>query len=245
MSGHVDFFPNGGKIQPNCPATDGKLLNAIFTFATSFQINNYGDGTVCNHMAAVAYFTDSIENEECKYVGYPCNSLTDFNNGNCLTCSSKGCNRMGYQATLGNDNGLIYLATQNGIKSPFCQHQISINLISNTLTGQNQARGTFKISLTGEKGTSPFIELDNADVTFKPGSIENRLIASAKYVGENISQVSVSYTKTTNIISSFLYQDQWSFRQIDLFYADNQKNLRFCPSTSYIQSGSSVVFNKC
>ncbi len=220
-------------------------MNAVFTFATSFQINNYGDGTVCNHMAAVAYFTDSIENTDCKYVGTPCNSLTDYNNGNCLSCGYRGCNRMGYGSTINNDNGLIYLTTQNGQKSPYCQHQLSVNLISNTLAGQNQARGLFKMTLTGEKGTSPQIELDNNDVTFKAGSIENRLVASTKYVGENINQVTVSYTKTSNLISSFLYQDQWSFRQIELFHADNQKTSRFCPSVNYIQSGSSVAFIKC
>ena len=239
------MFFSGGKIQPNCPTTDGKLLNAIFTFASSFQINNYGDGTVCNHMAALSYFTDSIESTDCKYIGTPCNSLTDYNNGNCLSCGYRGCNRMGYGSTINYDNGLIYLATQNGQKSPFCQHQLSVTLTSNTLAGQNQARGSFKMSLTGETGTSSQIELDNADVTFKPGSIENRLVALTKYVGENISKVTVSYTKTSNILTSLLYQDQWSFRQIEIFYADSQKNLRFCPTANYIQSGSSVAFNRC
>ena len=245
MSGHVDFFPNGGKNQPNCPTTDGKLLSAIFTFATSFTINNYGDGTVCSHMAAVSYFTDSIENSECKFTGFPCNNLDDFNSGKCITCGPKGCNHMGYLASIDNDNGLLYFNTQNGQKSPFCQHQLLVNLYSNSLTGQNQARGLFKISLTGEKGTSPAIELDNSDVTFKPSSIESRLVASTKYVGENLSQVTVSYTKTSNLLSSFLYQDQWSFRAIEVFYGDSQKLFRFCPTTSFIQSGFSAFFNKC
>jgi hypothetical protein len=152
---------------------------------------------------------------------------------------------MGFYASSRSDNGSLYLNTQDAKTFPYCQHHFAVNLISNTLAGQNQARGLFKITLIGDRTTSLPLELDNSDVTFKAGSVEKRLIASTKYVGENVNQVTVSYTKTSNLISSLLYQDQWSFRQIELLYGDNQKTSRFCPSSNYIQSGSSVIFNKC
>ena len=94
--------------------------------------------------------------------------------------------------------------TQSPRAFPYCQHHFLVNLISSTLSGQNQARGTFKITLNGDRTSSLPLELDNADLTFKPGSIESTLIESTKYIGENINQITVSYTKTTNIISSFL-----------------------------------------
>jgi hypothetical protein len=152
---------------------------------------------------------------------------------------------MGYKASASNDNGGLYFNTQHGEKFPFCQHQILVNLNSNSLSGQNQARGLFTVVFNGDKTKSLPIQLDNSDVTFKAGSTEARLVASTKYIGEDISQITVTYTKTSNLLSSFLYQDKWSFRNVEVLNGDNQKSLRFCPSTAYIQSGSSVVFNKC
>ena len=138
------------------------------------------------------------------FLAFPCTSQADFNAGKCLTCGPNGCNKMGFHASTKSDNGSLYFNTQSPRAFPYCQHHFLVNLISNTLSGQNQARGTFKITLNGDRTSSLPLELDNADVTFKPGSIESRLIESTKYIGENINQITVSYTKTTNIISSFL-----------------------------------------
>ena len=152
---------------------------------------------------------------------------------------------MGFFASSKTDNGSLYLNTQSANAFPYCQHHFLVVMNSNSLSGQNQARGLFKITLAGDRTTSLPLELDNADNTFKAGSTEIRLVSSTKYIGETINQVTVSYTKTSNLLSSFLYQDQWSFRNIEVVIGENQRTLRFCPAQFYIQSGSSVIFNKC
>jgi hypothetical protein len=243
-SGHVDFYINGGKDQPNCPATSGKILSGIFNLAT-VSVDGFLEDTICSHLVAVNFFRDSIDNAECKYTAYPCNSKDDFDSGKCISCGVNGCNHMGFYASSRNDNGSLYLNTQNARSFPYCQHEFVVKLNSNSLSGQNQARGLFKITLGGDRTSSLPLELDNSDSTFKPSSIESRLVSSTKYIGENINTVTVSYTKTSNLLSSFLYQDQWSFKNVQISYGDNQKVFTFCPSTSYIQSGSSVVFNRC
>jgi len=56
--GDVDFYPNGGKHQPGCPAETYGLLSMI-----SFEDEK--DGGACSHGRAVDFFTNSIN--KCRY----------------------------------------------------------------------------------------------------------------------------------------------------------------------------------
>jgi len=129
--GHVDFYPNGGFDQPNCPQTSDKLLSAIFNLVTLDY--EQGEATVaCSHNAAIYYFTDSIENK-CKYTAYSCNSKENFDSGLCLECFEKNCNRMGYWAAPDMERGMLYLNTQTGeLDKPYCLQNYLVNLYSHS-----------------------------------------------------------------------------------------------------------------
>ena len=82
--GHIDFYPNGGKDQPNCAKeiVSGTKL-----------------GLICNHIRAFEYFIASI-NAEHVPLAHKCTDYNAFTKGLCSDCGVKGekCAIMGYRA---------------------------------------------------------------------------------------------------------------------------------------------------
>jgi hypothetical protein len=242
-SGHVDFYPNGGLEQPSCASSTQKIVQALLNIAT-IDIEGLEKSTVCSHLLSVYVFTDSILNEDCKYSSYPCKSQDDFDLGKCMKCGNSGCNRMGFWATPELDLGSLYLKTQDANEYPFCQHHYSITLNSNSLPNQKQTRGQLFIQLEGEFAKSPEIQISNSEYTLKPGTSDLKLVEVGQLLG-SIKSATIKFTKTTTLLSSWLYQNQWSFKNIEVFNGDNQYNVRLCSATEYVQSDGSLQFAPC
>ncbi|XP_077311054.1 pancreatic triacylglycerol lipase-like [Lithobates pipiens] len=108
--GHVDFFPNGGVEMPECQSyrnveiTKEEILNDPTTFAS----------LMCNHDAAKVYYLQSITNPSA-FVSYPCSSWNNYTAGNCRSCPSSGCPKMGHYADayggVTNSSQVFYLST--------------------------------------------------------------------------------------------------------------------------------------
>jgi len=78
--------------------------------------------SLCSHLSAVYFFTDSIRNQ-CPYVAYSCSNFDDFNSGKCsLQCDGNQhrCNRMGYWTSRTDGTGDLYLKTQDANAFPYC-----------------------------------------------------------------------------------------------------------------------------
>lgn len=243
--GHADFYPNGGKDQPNCPTTSDKLLSGIFN-VIMLDIDGVEDSVACSHMAAVHFFTDSI-NSQCKYTGFQCNSNAEFDKGNCMKCTSKGCNRMGYWSSPSNDLGTLYLNTQPTPNNDhYCKQNYKTSLISNNkdVTGV-QARGKFTIFFETLTEMSSVEVIDDSTATFKPDSTEVRLVSLNQPLKSPIENIYVYYKKTTNFISSWLYEDKWSFKYIEVLSGDSQNDTKFCPTSTLIYTDQTVKFRKC
>lgn len=108
-----------------------------------------------------------------------------------------------------------------------------------------QTRGEFKFYFITKKHQSSVEVFDNSQTTFKKDSVETRFISLSKPLEEEVTDIFVSFTKTSNLASSWLYWDKWSFKYIEVFSGDTQKQEKFCPYTSIIESGHTVRFSKC
>ncbi|XP_038073631.1 pancreatic lipase-related protein 2-like [Patiria miniata] len=101
--GHMDFYPNSGKEQPGCPPSLVDISDPLSEIP-------------CSHVRVLDLYIESVT--QCDFVGYPCSNWDKFVNGQCTSCSWRGCPKMGYWADLSSASGNFYL--QTGAKSPFC-----------------------------------------------------------------------------------------------------------------------------
>nr|XP_042906570.1 pancreatic lipase-related protein 2-like [Parasteatoda tepidariorum] len=137
--GHVDFYPNGGKSQLGCDLVSrtsevilGRELNSSAKFFPS----------ACDHERANEFFSESVKNSSCQFIGVLCNSYEDFEKKNCTTENSITA-VMGFHAR--KRRGLqfpskFYLKTNDSY--PFCikSKQQSIESRSNQSRATNQSR---------------------------------------------------------------------------------------------------------
>ena len=242
-SGHVDFYPNGGKKQPNCPATSNKILMAVFNLV-SFDLQGVEDSVVCQHMAAVHFYTDSIEEQDCLYHGYQCNSYSDFENGNCVSCSAKGCNRMGHWASPSKDLGSLYFSTQDADKYPYCLRHYKIKATSNNLSAQGKTKGKFTVKLVGSKKASPVYIIDDSSTTLSVNTAIQSLGEVADDIG-TIESVVLTFQKASCLLTCFGLDDKWSFKSIEVTNGQTQTTTNLCPTQTYVNSGSSITFTVC
>ncbi|XP_018020433.1 inactive pancreatic lipase-related protein 1 [Hyalella azteca] len=162
LSGHIDFFPNGGRIQPGCLS---------------------GPDFGCSHSFAQRLFTASIQ-EDCPFLSFPCETYDDFLKGKCFSCSGPlGCAPMGLNADLwkprGKEGVAMFLTTSD--QPDYCQYHYGLTLhlqpgaapgayvygqLNVTLAGKISSK-SFQVTKRGavrlELGTSPTFLLRHGD----------------------------------------------------------------------------------
>ena len=243
-AGHVDFYPNGGYNQPNCAQLSGKILTGLLNIVT-VNIDNLEDVSGCSHVSAYKFFTDSIENKDCSYFGYQCKSKDDFDKGNCIKCSEKGCNKMGFWASPNKDLGNLYLNTQDANNTPFCKYNYQIQLVSNNLSTMKQTRGKLTVTLKSSKTTSTTETIDDSNNVFSKDLTTSHLVSLTSLMTGKIETVTLYFKKTSNFINAWLYDNEWSFKYLDVNGGYEQMTQRFCPVKAIIKTDEKVDFLPC
>lgn len=243
--GHADYYVNGGEDQPECPSKTGKIFTHLVNHG-SFNFDGIEKRASCSHLAAIYYFIDSI-NSKCKYTSFSCNSKSDFESGNCLKCSSKGCNRMGYWSSPLNELGTLYLKTQSPLGDSFCRPSYVVTLISNSKlnTSLVEAKGNITIYLETSDGNSTREIFDDSITIFRPDLVETRLISFNGPLSDKINSVYLSYDRMESFFGGWFYDKEWSFKNIEIFDSEIQKTSKFCPTKNMIGPGEIVKFSSC
>ncbi|KAG8186239.1 hypothetical protein JTE90_008765 [Oedothorax gibbosus] len=120
--GHLNFYPNGGRLQPGCVniLSGQGFLEAIFNFSFSHFQDVFG---ACDHGRANDYYLESINNYECKFLAVQCSNYNDFEAGLCSPCNHT-VSVMGFRnkPLPGIERSARFFLKTNE-QSPFCREQ--------------------------------------------------------------------------------------------------------------------------
>ncbi len=79
--GHIDFFPNGGKIQPGCVETDEGITEAVASLGSVLSGS-------CSHARAHEYYLQSVKDND--LYGCECNNIFKYELTGCeVDCEDK------------------------------------------------------------------------------------------------------------------------------------------------------------
>ena len=94
LSGHKDFFPNGGGRQPGCM------------------------GNICDHMRSIGYFLESIRSKKCEFKGSVCDSWESYQEEKRLRNAKEVMGIDAVAPTNPSTSLKVYLSTND--QSPYC-----------------------------------------------------------------------------------------------------------------------------
>ncbi|XP_053950866.1 uncharacterized protein LOC128858526 [Anastrepha ludens] len=186
--GHVDFYPNGGRVQTGC---SNLFVGAVTDFIWSAQTADEEEGrSLCNHRRAYKFFIDSVA-PRCMFPAYPCNSYDDFIKGDCFPCAQNDediaegvprCGNMGYYANRSTGRGQLYLVTRE--EEPFCAHQFKLEIFNSFNDLPLRTIGRLEATLEGEGGLNETFKISEKDDSeFFAGDIVSKIIVPHPALG--------------------------------------------------------------
>ncbi|KPJ11276.1 Pancreatic lipase-related protein 1 [Papilio machaon] len=145
--GHVDFYPNGGRVQHGC---SNLFVGAVSDLVLPWAAASAEGRSLCNHRRAYKFFTDSVS-PKCHFPAFPCLDYDTFLEGRCFPCSEeRRCGNMGYYADRSLGRGPLYLVTRE--EEPFCAHQYHVSVWGATEPGEKTTYGKITLTLHGDSG---------------------------------------------------------------------------------------------
>lgn len=158
--GHVDFYPNGGRVQHGC---SNLFVGAVSDLVLPWAAASVEGRSLCNHRRAYKFFTDSVS-PKCHFPAFPCADYDTFLEGRCFPCDGqRRCGNMGYYADRSLGRGQLYLLTRE--EEPFCAHQYHVSVWAASGTGEKANFGRVTLTLQGDTGLNESFPMNKREDT--------------------------------------------------------------------------------
>ncbi|XP_067933200.1 pancreatic lipase-related protein 2-like [Watersipora subatra] len=219
LSGHADFFPNGGEDQPNCK-----------------------NGIVSNVRLENNLYEESIN--DCPFTGVLCSSFEDFENGKCpARCNTPdGCNSMGLHCHKPSSHGYkrYYLHT-TGDDGNFCANEYSVKVTIDG--GSAELQGELDVTVTGDTGKQRVLKLNEDGGALKAGKTYTYQVGLSTELGKPVGlQVvwtrNLSWWKVISKACGYVGFCTNSIKLQEIELTDiNGKSYYFCGTELFLKSG--------
>ncbi|XP_041976266.1 uncharacterized protein LOC121731029 [Aricia agestis] len=167
--GHVDFYPNGGRVQHGC---SNLFVGAVSDLVLPWAAASAEGRSLCNHRRAYKFFTDSVS-PKCHFPAFPCTDYDKFLEGRCFPCDAgRRCGNMGYYADRSLGRGQLYLLTRE--EEPFCAHQYHVAVWGGIDVGDKPNYGRVTLTLHGDSGLNESFPLNKHEETATGGGVSAR-----------------------------------------------------------------------
>ncbi|KAF5303392.1 hypothetical protein FQA39_LY09983 [Lamprigera yunnana] len=248
--GHLDFFINGAFQQPHCNES-----NHLPKF-TKLNRNMLKEGDIipaCSHKRSFKYYIEALENDNCEFVGFKCDSYNEFLEGKCTECKLPGstCAKIAGIPSSNKDNFTFFLNTR-GV-GPFCMNPYRVEILfDKKATKKIVQNGYFEIIMIDSNGilVTGYPSSGGASVTFQTNTPYAMIYYAKPPIVKNIVEVRLKWVHNPNSIcvlcETSVYVREVTISYIRLCKRPLQLN-KMC-SMQYkdeIKSGSYRSFVKC
>ncbi|XP_042857442.1 uncharacterized protein LOC122243795 [Penaeus japonicus] len=229
--GHVDFYPNGGRVQKGC-------ANLFVGGVSDILWPTEGDGRyLCNHRRGYKYYLDSVA-PICKFPSFVCRDFESFVRGDCFPCEK--CGNMGYFADQAEGRGQLYLVTRD--TEPFCanQYKVTVRHSGGPPADPVTTYGRIDITFIAPDGINETLQLTRSeDEAMEAGGKTMRILVPHPAISE-VTGVQLRYTAYKGWIYSGF--SRWAIDQIVLMDSFG-KTLSFCNRGTTLVSEKVMQFS--
>ncbi|KAJ8928227.1 hypothetical protein NQ314_019174 [Rhamnusium bicolor] len=228
--GHVDFYPNGGRMQKGCSHL---FVGAVSDIIWSSTVEGR---SLCNHRRAYKFFIDSVS-PRCHFPAFPCESYEDFLTGKCFPCTDERvCGNMGYYADRSKGRGQLYLITRD--EEPFCAHQYHVKIETSPSPIPIKSYGKIQLTLIGESFLNEtFMMTRKEDEEMKLGESISRILVPHPILSQP-TRIEILYTAYSGWLSSGL--TQWRLDKVTLMDSFGKMS-SVCKKNLILESGVPVI----